>query len=64
MVDMAWENGQLTEAQVHSTLGQDCTVRTTAAVTVTCDKVPVETEQADSVLTFETEVGKTYTLTL
>ena len=62
VVNMAWENGQLTEARIHSTLGQNCTVRTAAAVTVTCDNVPIETAQADSVLTLETEVGKTYTL--
>ena len=63
VVDMAWENGKLTEAQLHSTLGQDCTVRTTAAVTVTCDDVSTKTEQSDSVIRFETEAGKTYTLT-
>lgn len=61
-VDMAWENGKLTEARIHSTLGQDCTVRTTAAVTVTCDDVSIEIEQSDSVIRFQTEVGKTYTL--
>lgn len=64
VVDMAWENGALTEARIHSTLGQDCTVRTTAAVTVTCDDTPVETEQTDSVIRFRTEAGKTYTLAL
>ena len=62
VVDMVWENGQLTETQLHSTLGQNCTVRTTAAVTVTCDDIPVDTEQMDSFITFGTETGKTYTL--
>ena len=62
VVDMAWKNGQLTDARLHSTLGQDCTVRTTAAVTVICDDIPVDTEQMDSFITFGTEAGKTYTL--
>ena len=61
-VVMAWENGKLTEAHLHSTLGEDCTVRTTATVSVTCDGMRVETEHSESVVTFGTEVGKTYTL--
>ncbi len=60
VVDMAWENGQLTEARIHSTLGQDCTVRTTAAGTVTCDDVTVPVVQTDSVIRFGTKTGKTY----
>ena len=61
-VDMAWEDGQLTEARLHSTLGQDCTIRTAAAVAVTCDGQAVNTAQSDSVITFGTEIGKTYIL--
>ena len=61
-VEMAWENGQLTEAKVHSALGRDCVIRTAAAISVTCDAVSVETEQSDSVVAFGTEVGKTYIL--
>ena len=63
-VAMAWENGQLTEAHLHSTLGEDCTVRTDAIVSVTREGVQVETEQSEAVLTFGTEVGKTYTLSV
>ena len=63
-VAMAWENGQLTEAHLHSTLGKDCTVRAAATVSVTCDDGPVETEESESVVTFGTEVGKTYTLSV
>ena len=59
-VDMAWENGQLTEARLHSTLGRDCTLRTAATVSIACDDVPIETEQLDSVVTFGTEAQKTY----
>ena len=61
-VDMAWENGQLTEARLHSTLGQDCTVRTRTAVSVICDGVLVDAEQSDSVVAFGTEAGKAYIL--
>ncbi|MDE0683563.1 MAG: glycoside hydrolase family 95 protein, partial [Candidatus Poribacteria bacterium] len=61
-VDIAWEDGQLTEARLHSTLGQDCTVRATTAVRVTCDGQSVDTAQSDSVMTFGTEARKTYTL--
>ena len=61
-VEMAWENGQLTEAKLHSSLGQDCLLRTGAAVAVTCDGVSVDTEQSDSVVRFKTEAGKTYAI--
>ena len=61
-VEMAWENGQLTEVKLHSSLGRDCTLRIDAAVSVTCDGAPVDTEQSDSVVRFKTEAGKTYIL--
>ena len=63
-VAIAWENGQLTEAHLHSTLGEDCTVRTAETVLVMCNGIPVKTEQSESVVTFETERGKTYTLSV
>ena len=63
-VAMAWENGQLTEAHLHSTLGEDCTVRTAATVSVTCDGVPIATEQSEPVVTFGTKARKTYTLSV
>ena len=61
-VEMTWQNGQLTEAKLHSSLGRDCTLRTDAAVSVTCDGAPIDTEQSDSVVRFETETGKTYAI--
>ena len=63
-VAMAWKNGQLTEAHLHSTLGEDCTVRTAATVSVTCDGVPIATEQSEPVVTFGTEARKTYALSV
>ena len=61
-VEMVWQNRQLTEAKLHSSLGRDCTLRTGAAVSVTCDDVTVDTEKSDSVVRFETEAGKTYAI--
>ena len=61
-VDMAWENGQLTEARLHSTLGLNCTVQTRTAVSVICNGVLVDAEQSDSVVAFGTEAGKAYIL--
>ena len=63
-VEMAWENGELTEAKIRASLGRDCTIRTTAAILVTCDGESVETEQSDSVVSFGTEAGKTYTVSV
>ena len=61
-VEMAWENGQLTEAKLHSSLGRDCTLRTDTTVSVICDGGQVDTEQSDSVVSFKTEAGKTYAI--
>lgn len=61
-VEMAWQNRQLTEAKLHSLLGRDCTLRTDAAVSVTCDGALIDTEQSDSVVRFKTEAGKTYAI--
>ena len=61
-VDIAWEDGSLTEAKIHSTLGRDCTVRSASAVNVTCDGESIETARAAAVVTFQTEVEQTYLL--
>ncbi len=61
-VEMTWESGQLTEAKLHSSLGRDCTLRTDAAVSVTCEGGQVDIEQSDSVVSFKTEAGKTYAI--
>lgn len=63
-VAMTWENGHLTEAHLHSTLGEDCTVRTGITVSVACDGVPLETEQSEAVVTFKTEAGRTYEISV
>ena len=63
-VAMAWENGQLTDAHLHSTLGTACTVRTAETVSVMCDGILVETEQSESVITFGTEAGRAYEISV
>lgn len=61
-VDIAWEDGSLTEAKIHSTLGRDCTVRSASAVNVTCNGEAIETARAAAVVAFQTEVEQTYLL--
>lgn len=61
-VDMAWENGKLTQAQLLSTLGNDCWVRTPGTASVTCDGQRVKYSQSRDVVNFHTEAGKTYTI--
>ena len=61
-VDMAWENGKLTQAQLLSTLGNDCWVRTPGTVSVTCDGQGVKYSQSKDVVNFHTKAGKTYTI--
>ena len=61
-VEMIWENGQLTEARLRSTLGRDCVIRTSSPISVTCDGQSVDIGQSDSVVAFSTEAGKTYIL--
>ena len=61
-VDMEWENGKLTQAQLLSTLGNDCWVRTPGTVSVTGDGERVKYSQSKDVVNFHTEAGKTYTI--
>ena len=61
-VDMMWENGKLTQAKIRSALGRACTVRASDTVSVTCEGQTVKAALSDSVVTFGTSAGKTYTL--
>ena len=64
-VAIDWEDGQLTEARLHSTIGQPCRLRTHAPeIRVTCDGVPVEMNQSVSVVNFPTQRRKTYTISV
>lgn len=64
VVDMAWADGALTQAEILSKLGGLCTVHAAVPVVITCDgtPVPVHHPQPGSV-TFGTRAGKAYTLT-
>jgi len=63
-VDIAWENGDVTEAVIRSRLGNACTVRCRTPLQVTCDTKPViTTAPGESLIRFETEANRTYKLT-
>ncbi|MFF2017341.1 glycoside hydrolase N-terminal domain-containing protein [Paenibacillus sp. NPDC058177] len=64
-VDIQWENGQLAEATIVSLLGTDCVIRSAASLVVTEAGHTVKVEHsAAGTLSFATEAGKTYKLTL
>ncbi|NUU59417.1 glycoside hydrolase family 95 protein [Paenibacillus agri] len=64
-VDIQWENGQLAEATIVSLLGTDCVIRSAASLVVTEAGNTVEVEHsAAGTVSFATEAGKTYKLTL
>jgi alpha-L-fucosidase 2 len=63
-VDIAWRDGQLTEATIRSRLGAPCTVRTDVPVTVTRGGEPVAVERVEpTVVRFETRRGGRYVVT-
>ncbi len=61
-VDIEWEDGKLIQAQLLSTLGNDCWFRTSEHVTVSCDGERIKFSQSKQVVNFHTETGKTYTI--
>lgn len=61
-VDIEWKDGELVQAQLLSTLGNDCWFRTSKHVNVTCDGNRVKFSQSKHVVNFHTETGKTYTI--
>ncbi len=61
-VDMAWKDGKLTQAQIVSNLGQDCSVRTPGQVNVTCDGSRIKYSQSENAVNFHTTAGETYTI--
>ncbi|MFC3748241.1 glycoside hydrolase N-terminal domain-containing protein [Paenibacillus sp. GCM10012306] len=64
-VDIHWDNGQLTEATIVSQLGTDCVIRSAASLVVTEGDNTVKVEHSTAgTLSFATEAGKTYKLTL
>ena len=62
-VDIVWENGELTQATIRSSLGGACTVRCRTRLQVTCENKPVITTAPDaSSIRFDTEPGGIYRL--
>jgi alpha-L-fucosidase 2 len=66
-VTLHWQNGQLTQAQITSHLGRECTIRTSLPLK-TDNLPPTATTTHDPthhhyLTTFPTQPGKTYTLT-
>ncbi len=61
-VDIEWTDGELVQAQLISTLGNDCWFRTSKQVNVTCDGNRIKFSQSKHVVNFHTEAGKTYTI--
>ncbi len=62
-VDIAWENGRLTQAQVHSSLGNQCRLRSGHTLHVIGrDEISVTALSGTSVIQFSTQPGESYTL--
>ena len=61
-VDIAWKDGQLTEAAIRSNLGASCRVRTAVPVVAECNGAPVQAEQYIQTMEFGTEAGNSYTI--
>ena len=61
-VDLEWEDGKLVQAQLLSTLGNDCSFRTTEQVNVTCDGERIKFSQTKEFAHFHTSVGEVYTI--
>jgi alpha-L-fucosidase 2 len=60
-VEIAWQGGALTQAEVRSTLGQPCRLRSAAPVVVQCGGQEVLlTAIAPGVVSFPTVAGETY----
>ncbi|MDB5079977.1 MAG: alpha-amylase [Chloroflexi bacterium] len=64
VVDLAWENGAVSEAQVTSSFDQTCRIRYTSDLKEVCsgtDQVKIE-KLAGNVFEFPAAAGKTYTI--
>jgi len=61
-VDVAWEEGRLACAEIHSLLGRRCRVRAGEALEVTCGGAAVAVERLADGVAFATEAGRSYVL--
>ncbi|WP_152391933.1 glycoside hydrolase family 95 protein [Paenibacillus guangzhouensis] len=64
-VNLVWKAGRLVEATITSLLGTPCTIRTKEALLVSEEGREVQTSRTvEEIVSFATEAGKTYKLTL
>lgn len=62
-VNLRWEEGRLSEAEILSLLGADCRIRCNVPLTVSGEKGPVKSGlAANGILSFATERGESYRL--
>ena len=60
-VDIAWTDGKLTSAAIHSLLGNDCKIRADRPVKVTCDgKAAKTTAAGENLVELKTRANRTY----
>ncbi|MGB2820234.1 MAG: glycoside hydrolase family 95 protein [Phycisphaerae bacterium] len=63
-LDIQWKDGKLSEGAIRSSRANACTLRTSAAVTITSRGKKVEASQVDqNVITFPTDQGQEYVIT-
>ncbi len=64
-VDIAWKDGKLTNAAVHSNLGNKCRLRTNVPVSIESDGSSIKTTNPEKdVLEFETKTSRTYVISI
>jgi alpha-L-fucosidase 2 len=62
-VDATWNNSELTNSTIHSTLGKTCTIRTGVPVEIQYKgKLIKTTTPEQNVVRFKTKAGRTYTI--
>jgi alpha-L-fucosidase 2 len=62
-VSIQWKDNALVSAEITSNSGLTCNVRPNCNVKVSCNGNDVETTYNNGLYTFDTQVGKTYTIT-
>ena len=64
-VDIAWKNGNLTQATITSRIGAPCRIRTQKTLSVQSKNQKIQTRRSESgVIEFNTQSGKSYVLTM
>jgi alpha-L-fucosidase 2 len=60
-LDIAWQDGQLMNATIHSTLGGECRLHAPRPITVLAhDGIAVSARTESGTISFETEAGQSY----